>query len=145
MGSAVRREGFSLIEALVALAIAALSFVAIFELQDQMSRGQARLNRVLETSAIERNALELIHDVNFMAEPEGERLLAGGRVVRWTTTPLTPVRRSITLSGADGLFDVALYRVDADIMAPGGRRIGGLSLRRMGWVRVYAAESDAVI
>ena len=33
-----RREGFSLIEALVALAIAAMTLTAIFELQQQMIR-----------------------------------------------------------------------------------------------------------
>ena len=41
------RDGFSLIEALVALAIAAMTLTAIFELQQQMIRGQRRATDVM--------------------------------------------------------------------------------------------------
>ena len=54
-----RREGFSLIEALVALAIAAMTLTAIFELQQQMIRGQRRAADVMEQVAAQENALAL--------------------------------------------------------------------------------------
>ena len=41
------RDGFSLIEALVALAIASMTLTAIFELQIQMTRNQQRAARTV--------------------------------------------------------------------------------------------------
>ena len=128
-----RRKGFSLIEALVALAIAALCFVAIFELQDQMTKGQVRLQRALATAELERNALELVLDVNMMEHPQGERVLAGEQIVRWSADRLTEPRRNAGFPVGDGSYDVALYNVEVIIEAQGGRPLARLEFERLGW------------
>ena len=69
--SASRREGFSLIEALVALAIASMTLMAIFELQIQMTRSQQRAALAIEQVAAQENALALTRNVNPMAQPQG--------------------------------------------------------------------------
>ena len=127
------RAGFSLVEALVALAIAALCFVAIFELQDQMTKGQVRLQRTLAAAEMERNALELGADVNMMAEPQGRRALTGGRTVRWTASRLTEPRRNAGFPVGDGSYDVALYDVQVVIETEGGRPLSHLRFARLGW------------
>lgn len=137
---AARREGFSLVEALVALAIAALAFTAIFALQDQMTVGQMRLQRALDTAALQRNALELVQDLNPMDQPSGQRVLAGGQVVSWTAQPLTETRRNAGFPAGEGVFDVALYEVETVITAAGGRELGRLQFRRLGWRRTFEVD-----
>ena len=72
------REGFSLIEALVALTIAALVLGAIFELQIQMVRGQQRAVDAMEQVMAQENALALTRTLNPMARPEGSIALPAG-------------------------------------------------------------------
>ena len=132
-----RRNGFSLVEALVALAIAALAFTAIFALQDQMTVGQMRLQRTLDTAAVQRNGLELLADINPMEEPSGQRNMTGGRVISWTAEPVTETRRNAGFPSGEGVFDVALYQVDAVITTAGGRELGRLQFRRLGWRRAF--------
>ncbi len=139
---ATRRGGFSLIEALVALAIAALAFTAIFELQAQMTLGQMRLQRTLDSAAIQLNALELVRDVNPMEEPFGERSLSSGQIVSWTSIAVTEPRRNAGFPAGDGAFDVALFDVDVAIQTQGGRELGALSFRRLGWRRSYAFDAS---
>ena len=79
--SASRREGFSLIEALVALAIASMTLMAIFELQIQMARSQRRAAQAVEQVASQENALALTRGLNPMAQPQGRIELPGGDVV----------------------------------------------------------------
>lgn len=131
-----RRDGFSLIEALVALTIAALVLSAVFALQQQMTLGQLRHERALTNAALRRNALELLAEVNPMLEPEGRRDLTAGRVLTWTSTERTPVRRNIGEGFGDGAFDVALYEVNAEIIAASGRPLARLQIERVGWRRI---------
>jgi prepilin-type N-terminal cleavage/methylation domain-containing protein len=52
------RDGFSLIEALVALAIASMTLMAIFELQIQMARSQQRAALAVEQVAAQERQIE---------------------------------------------------------------------------------------
>jgi len=53
------RDGFSLVEALVALAVASMALLAVFALQQQLARGQQRHQAALELVRLQRNALAL--------------------------------------------------------------------------------------
>ena len=58
------KRGFSLLEALIALAIAAMAFAAIFELQHQLVDGQRRYEAAIAKADVKKNALVLIEDIN---------------------------------------------------------------------------------
>lgn len=135
--------GFSLIEALVALAIAAMALTAIFALQQQLAQGEVRHRKTLELVALQRNALALTNDLNPTAEPQGALRLAGGQWVRWTAEPLTAPRTNVGLEGGEGAFEVRLYRVRVDIVDARGARLGGLDFDRVGWRRLAAAPVPA--
>ena len=134
------REGFSLVEALVALAVAALTLGAIFQLQVQMARGQARAAAVLEQVAAQESALVLLRDHNFMAEPVGQRELGPGEVVRWQATPLGPPRVNVGLPNGDGVFEVQRFRVRVEIARAPGRTPPPMEFERVGWRRLAAAS-----
>lgn len=131
--------GFSLIEALVALAIAAMALAAIFALQRQLAEGEQRHTRTLALVVLQKNALALTRDLNPTAEPTGALRLAGGQTVRWTSQPLTPPRTDTGLPTGEGAFELRLYRVRVDIADGSGRRLGGLDFDRVGWRRLTPA------
>lgn len=134
-----RRAGFSLIEALVALAVAAMALLAIFSLQQQLAEGERRHTRTLELVALQRNALALTQDLNPTTEPSGSLRLAGGQTVSWTAEPLTAPRTNVGLPVGEGAFEVRLYRVRVAITDARGVRLGGLDFDRIGWRRLRPA------
>lgn len=130
------REGFSLIEAIVALTIASIMLMAIFELQQQMARGQERAQRAITQSAMQENALALTRAVNPMERPEGTISLPGGEVVRWTSFPKG---RPVTNAGfpvGQGAFEVQLYTMTVSIQPTAGPPPAPLTFDRMGWRRM---------
>ena len=69
------RQGFSLIEALVALAIAAMVLTAIFELQQQMARGQRRAADMDRLVALKADGLVETSPTRITATSRGRLLL----------------------------------------------------------------------
>lgn len=130
------REGFSLIEALVALAIAAMTLTAIFELQQQMIRGQRRATDVMEQVAAQENALALTRDLNPMERPRGAIDLPQGDTVRWTSEPKTAIRTNAGFPTGDGMFQVQLFAVTVEVERRNGRSPAPLTFDRVGWRRM---------
>lgn len=129
------RAGFSLIEALVALGIAAMTLAAIFELQSQMIRGQQRASLALQQVVVQENALAMTRDVNPMARPEGEVRLGDGATVRWSAVPLGTARQNAGFPVGNGAFDVQLYEMTVIVEPVAGRAPRPLVFERVGWSR----------
>jgi len=133
-----RREGFSLIEALVALTIAALVLAAIFELQLQMVRGQQRAAEAMAQVTTQENALALTRNVNPMAQPIGEVALDDGDTIRWSAEPKGEPRRNVGFPAGDGAFEVQLFTLTVEIERRNGRSPTPLTFDRLGWRRLDA-------
>lgn len=131
-----RRSGFSLIEALVALLIAALVLGAIFELQIQMVRGQQRAVDAMDQVRSQENAIALMRSVNPMVEPDGQIELPGGDTVRWTSAPKTQPKRNAGFPSGDGAFDVQLFTLTVEVQRASGRSPRPLVFDRVGWRRI---------
>lgn len=132
------REGFSLIEALVALTIAAMVLSAIFELQIQMARGQQRAAQAMQQVVKQENALALVRDLNPMVQPTGTVVLAGGDTVTWRSEPKGQPRLNAGFPAGDGSFLVQLFNVTVQIQSETGRAPADLNFDRMGWKRADA-------
>lgn len=130
-----RRSGFSLIEALVALTIAALVLGAIFELQIQMARGQQRAIDAIEQVAAQENALALTQGLNPMESPTGEIALPEGDTVRWTSTPKGEPVINAGFPAGDGLFSVQLFTLTVEVRRRTGRSPAPMVFDRLGWRR----------
>ena len=136
-----RQNGFSLIEALVALAIASMTLMAIFELQIQMARSQQRAALAIEQVAVQENALALTKNLNPMAQPQGRVELPGGDVVVWSAEPMSERRINAGFPVGNGAFEVQLYRVTVDVERAQGRPPAPLVFDRVGWRRLLSIEN----
>lgn len=134
--SDARRSGFSLIEALVALAIASMTLMAIFELQIQMARGQERAIRAVEQVSVQENALALVRDINFTERPEGRLELPEGDIIIWTSEPLTEPRMNAGYPQGQGNYEIRLYRVTVGVQRRDGPSPAPLVFERLGWRRI---------
>ena len=130
------RHGFSLIEALVALAIASMTLMAIFELQIQMTRNQQRAALAIEQVAVQENALALTRSLNPMAQPQGRIELPGGDVVIWSAEPRGERRVNAGFPAGQGAFEVQLYCVTVEVERARGRPPAPLIFDRVGWRRL---------
>ena len=122
----------------MALAIAAMTMTAIFQLQIQMAQGQRRAQAVLQQVTMQENALALIRDVNFMDRPSGEFAVPGAEVIRWSATPRGAAKQTIG-QGSGGRYQVQLYEVTVTIERPGGRNPSDMTVERVGWRRMDSA------
>lgn len=132
----MKRGGFSLLEALVALAIAAVCLLALLGLQRQLAEGQRRAERAVARAEAQRNILALIRDLNPEAEPQGTVALPDGERLTWSSRPAGLLRRALQPSGAPGSFQVRLHEVHAVLTDRAGGRLAEVSVARMGWRRV---------
>ena len=133
------RRGFSLIEALVALAIASVCLLSLLGLQRQLAVSQRRYEAAVSRAETRRNILALVRDLNPSAQPEGAVALPAGERLGWTSRPLTAPRRALTASGGPGAFEVRLYEVTASLADGAGAVRDTVSVERMGWRRLPAA------
>lgn len=127
------RQGFSLIEALVALTIAAITLTAIFELQIQMARGQERATDALAQVAAQENAIALTRDLNPMAQPSGLIELPQGDTIRWTSVALGDPVRGAGFPSGDGRYRLQRFVVTVEVERPTGRSPRPLLFERVGW------------
>lgn len=136
------RSGFSLIEALVALTIAAMIMMAVFELQSQMVRSQERAARAIDQVAAQENALALLRQLNPMEQPEGQLELPDGDVIAWRAEPKgQPVVNTNRLGGG-GAFEVQLFSMTVIIESEKQRSIPPLIFDRIGWRRLEGFDDN---
>ncbi len=129
----MRREGFSLIEALVALAIASVCLLALFGLQRQLVSSQRRFEAATARAQAQRNVLALVRDLNPESQPEGVVALPDGERLSWTSRPASPLRPALTAGGSAGPYLVRLHLVQAELTDARGATKGAVSVERMGW------------
>ena len=128
------KRGFSLIEALVALIIAALALAGILELQRQLADGQQRYERALMVAGLQRDAIALLADVNPTETPEGTAPLTAGRSLRWTSTARSEPALNTGAVGVGRRFELQLYRIEVTILdRDGATTLGQLAFDRVGW------------
>ncbi len=130
------QRGFSLLEAVVALAILAAAGLALFAAMSQSMQMVGRAEDARTADAAMRNALAWVEQLNPMESPTGE-LQFPPYTVSWTSSLLEPVRPSATGYLAPGLHDVGLYRLDLTLRRDGAL-VREFDVRRIGYRQVRA-------
>jgi len=125
------QQGFSLLEAIVALTIMATCLLALYAWlsTSTFALGRARASALSLQDA--RAARAVIETINPMAEPEGTRELPPLEI-RWTTRPLTERRTGMSRAGTATQFDFRLYEVDVEVRRE-GTVVRDFTLRKAGW------------
>ena len=120
--------GFSTLEVIAAVAIIAVALIPMASLQTQLARGGTRLVDAQETTSAVQNAMAIIRAVNPMLTPSGRRDTSDRTVLTWSSTPISPVRPSVTPAG----FEVQLFRVHAEIARETGT-VNSFEVDLIGW------------
>lgn len=138
--NARRAAGFTLLEAIVAMVVFATGALALYQWQATSLSALSRVEAQSRRLDVARDAVEALRSVNPMAEPEGEREL-GDYTLYWEADPLEPRRTGLSQAGYASLFDVALYRVEAWVVA-GGTELTRFEMRLVGYEQVRIARDD---
>lgn len=138
---AIRKDsGLSMLEVLVAVAVIGAALTPLVAIQGQISQTHVRYQAAYANATLQRNALDLLQDMNPMKTPQGDIDLDGANHMRWTATPITRVDRSTDYPVGDGRYDMALYTVaveiyDAKAAATTPAKVR-FSTERIGWQRL---------
>jgi len=130
------RAGFSVVEAVVAMAIAAIGLTAILSLQHQLAVSQARNEAKLRSLSLRRAVLTLIRDVNPMAKAAGQMRIAPGLTVSWTSRTIMPPVRGAGFGEGDSAFMVALYELTVITVNDQQAVLDEFKVERLGWQRL---------
>ena len=127
-------RGFTLLEAIVALAIFSAGAMALYGLFSANLLGLARARDVAGQLPVVEQAVERLSLINPHQQAQGEFQLGPTNVV-WDATLLEPVRQSQNAVGFMGSFEVGLYQVDFEL-SEGERLLGTWQMRLVGYEAV---------
>ena len=133
-------RGFTLLEAIVAMVIFSLGAFALY---GWLSTNLITLERVIaqrEAEVAVRSALDLVHRVNPMEHPSGDRTV-GSLQVRWNATLVEPARPSVSQVGMPTLFEVGLYTLDVRVSRD-GEELHRFEVRQAGSRQVRARAME---
>ena len=120
-------QGFTVLEALVAIALLAIALIPLLSFQSQIVNGSVRLETNAERLIAQASAYEYLSTIDYGVSPEGDMEIGGGWVLAWSTKPqgpLQPVRFGVGLSSRYAYQPVA---VTAQLSRPG---LGPFDLER---------------
>lgn len=126
------REGFSVMETLVAMALLAIAVIPLYALLQTLADGAARIETASDMLEVEENALAILETFDPMAEPNGERMLGEWRL-SWTSELVASERPATGYMGVS-IYQLSLFDVTATLQRE--ERVRTIELRRAGWVQV---------
>jgi len=138
--SRTRQQGFSLLEAILALTIMSTCLLALYA---WLSTSTLSLNRAsAHALALQdaRAAKAVVDTINPLLTPEGARELPPLHI-RWTATPLSERRYGMTVSGSANQFDFMLYELDVEVLRD-GQPVHRFTTRKTGWVNARPIPLD---
>jgi len=129
--SRVHQQGFSLLEAIVALTIMSTCLLALYA---WLSTSTLSLNRAsAHALALQdaRAAKAVVDTINPMTTPDGTRELPP-LLIRWNAKPISERRYGMSISGAANQFDFMLYAIEVEVLRD-GRLVYTFTTRKTGW------------
>ncbi|HEY0309783.1 MAG TPA: prepilin-type N-terminal cleavage/methylation domain-containing protein [Luteimonas sp.] len=140
MRHSAAQEGFTLLEAIVALAILAAAGLALFAAMSQSMQMVRRAQEAREADAALRNAIAWSAVLDPMDEPDGEQPLGGGWRLHWEATLVEPLHDGATGYLQPGLYQLGLYDLRLELARDGVVRREA-HLRRTGFRQVRHPEA----
>lgn len=131
-----RTAGFTLIEALVAIAIIGMALMPLLDLFGGTANALLAAKNSSLRSQVQLNAVEFLDAVNPMIRPQGESRLGRG-TIRWTAEPIAPPVDGMEYGNArPGLYSIGLYDVRVSVNDENGAYWFDFTLRLVGHKRV---------
>lgn len=133
------QAGFTLLEAIVAIALLGALLIPLYGLMTRNLDGLFRVGQANLQSEVMLNAIALLDTINPMERPEGSQQL-GSYTLRWKSIPLTTPVDGTGFPAGQSLYQISMYRTEAEILRPGNRgQIEAwltFDIRQIGWKQV---------
>lgn len=107
------QTGFSLMEAIVAVAILGAASVPLLYLQSQNARSVVRLEESAARIAAEKVAVDYLHLMDLSKGGDGSFDIGGGWTVSWSAVPLSQSTDAVMGVGLVGRYSIQLVRISA--------------------------------
>ncbi len=124
-------------ETLVAVALIAVAFAPLYQLQRTLADAAIALEETAQRLEAEASALDFIAAINPMERPSGE-LDLGAWTMTWESTPVSVEEPATGFRGPSS-FDVGLFEINVTLSDGETRRM--LTIRKLGWRRIEGANS----
>ncbi len=108
-------QGFSLLEAIVAMVLISLTGMAVFQWLNQSLANLTVLERQQSSTLITQNALAYIKTVNPMQTPKGSVQL-GNTQLEWTSELLEPITTGVTQKSTLTHYSFGLYLLQVNVI-----------------------------
>lgn len=118
LARALRVAGFSLLEAIVALAIFSAGSMALYSLFNSNLVGLGKAAEVSRREPAVLAAVEHLASINIREEPAGQ-LAIGEFDIAWSSSLVEPMRQGQSVAGFLGDFEIGLYDVDIELSRNG--------------------------
>lgn len=127
-------KGFSLLEAIVALALISLTGMAIFSWLNQSLGNLSNLNRQQMQSQLAENAFSYIKTINPMVTPDGTTQL-GSLHLTWHSKLMGQPDRAVGSLGNFTNYQMGLYLLDVTLQQPDTVTLN-FSVRQVGYLEI---------
>ena len=124
-------RGFSLLEAIVALALISLTGTAIFSWINQSLSNLSRLNNHQAQTIQLDNALAYLRQVNPMATPQGS-VVMGDTQLNWSSELIEPQKRMVGRRGTPTPYVMGLYSMTVEVRRPDAKPLS-FNIRQVGY------------
>ena len=138
LGSQRAIQGFTLLEAIVAMVVFSLGAFALYGWLSTNILTLDRIRGLQEQEVAFASALDAIRRSNPMEAPTGKRVV-GDVTIQWTSSPVEDAKPNVSQNGIAGNYVVGLYTVVAQVSRE-GRPIGSFYVRQVGWKQVRRSE-----
>ena len=135
-----KNAGFSVLEALIAMAVLAAALLPILQLQGQMARTALSVERADANIAAQQNALAFLRTVNFQHHQAGEMDI-GNAVLNWSASPVQPAALTRHANGDGGRYIMTLYTVTARLVFHDGHE-HEFAFEGLGWEPRWPISSN---
>jgi len=136
-----KSRGFTLLEAIVAIAIIGACLIPLLSFVSQATLQLQRAGDSNARSIAQESILNFLETLNPMAEPQG-RILLGGLTVDWTAHVLVAPNTAVRIGAGLPQFGVGFYRVDVVVARGNGPGWFTFSARKVGYQRLNSASGD---
>jgi prepilin-type N-terminal cleavage/methylation domain-containing protein len=124
-----KNTGFTLIEVLIALAIIAASFTAIFQMFYQSELSGRKVSQIYDRTIVERTLFADLKGLNPAGTGSGTGDV-GSVSYQWNATPISPLLQVRSEDGSN-FYHIQLFRIDVKYQA--NHNNNSFSFEKLGW------------
>ncbi|MEE4236490.1 MAG: type II secretion system protein [Anderseniella sp.] len=131
------QRGFTLLEAIVALALISSVGMALFSWINSSISTLGRVEESIQRATATRNTLQFMQTVNPMETPSGEETLGEYRI-RWNAEPITERVDGASFPYGISLYQFTLYNTRIEVLGAPRRPDFTVEVKQVGYRRVRA-------